>query len=314
MKFLISKIPVFWLAGLLAFSLGQFRAGAADLSAPELKRVTYHSDATGLERDYYVYLPEGFAQKDRWPVLMFLQGNGERGNGKDELDYLLVSGPLFEAWSQKRNLPFVILVPQLPLFHQGKQGFITGRTREKIRSPRPEGPYPEVPLGKYRGKVKMEGASADPKLPFGLDGTEEGWSMIENELLALLDHTLADFKGDPARVYLTGLSTGGFGTWYLAGKHPERFAAIAPVSAFCHPDLVPAIAKARLPLWVFTGGRDSYFQQRYFYPGLNLLEELGHPEVRFTIHADLGHDAWHRVYGGQDLYDWLLRQKKIPVN
>ena len=305
-----SKIRAAWTIGLLAFLLCSILNGATESSAPELKRVSYHSEATGLERDYYIYLPEGFAQKDHWPVLMFLQGNGERGDGKEDLDYLFVSGPLFEAWSQKRNLPFVIIAPQLPLFHQGNQGFITSRTPAKIRLPRPEGRYPEVPLGKYRGSEKMDGVPADSKMPFGLDGTEEGWSMIETELLGMIDHTLSHFKGDPSRVYLTGLSTGGFGTWYLAGKHPERFAAIAPVSAFCHPDLAPAIAKARLPLWVFTGGRDPYFKQQYFYPGLNLLEELGHPEVRFTILADLGHDAWHRVYGGQDIYDWLLKQRK----
>ncbi len=304
------KFPFLPLLAFWTFAFGGTFAGAAGLSAPELKRISYHSDSTGLERDYYVYLPEGFAQKDRWPVMMFLQGNGERGDGKKDLDYLFVSGPLFEAWSQKRNLPFVIVVPQLPMFHQGNQGFITSRTPAKIRLPRPEGPYPEVPPGSYRGKAKMEGIPADAKMPFGLDGTEEGWSMIENELLAMLDHTVSDFKGDPARIYLTGLSTGGFGTWYMAGRHPERFAAIAPVSAFCHPDLVPAIARARLPVWVFTGGRDPYFKLQYFYSGLNLLEELGHPEVRFTVFADLGHDAWHRVYGGQDIYDWLLRQKK----
>jgi predicted peptidase len=300
-------------AGLLLFVCCDPSAHAGSLSAPELKRVSYLSKATGLERDYYVYLPEGFTQRDHWPILMFLQGNGERGNGKEDLDWLLVSGPLFEAWSQQRHLPFVIVAPQLPMFHQEKQGFITGRTRDRIRYPRPQGPYPEIPPGKYRGEIKIEGVVADPIMPFGLDGTEEGWSLIENELLTMLDRTIADFKGDPDRVYLTGLSTGGFGTWYLAGKHPERFAAIAPISAFCHPDLVPPIAKARLPLWVFTGGRDPYFKLQYFYPALNLLEEQGHPDVRFTILADMGHDAWHRVYAGQDLYDWFLRQKKSSV-
>jgi predicted peptidase len=293
------------------FSTAGARAAATTtLSAPELKRVSYHSDATGLERDYYVYLPRGFAQKERWPVLLFLQGNGERGNGKDELDWVLVTGPLFEAWTQQRDLPFVILTPQLPMFHQGDQGFITGRSRERIRHPRPEGPYPEPPPGNYRGKVEMNGALADAKFPFGLDGTAEGWSLIENELLAMLDRTLADFKGDPDRVYLTGLSTGGFGTWYLAGRHAGRFAAIAPISAFCHPDLVPAIAQARLPVWVFTGGRDPYFKQQFVSPSLNQLETLGDPEVRFTILADMGHDAWTRVYAGQDIYDWLLKQKR----
>ena len=127
------------LAALLV-SFASVESAAAELSAPALKRVSYQSAATGLERDYYVYLPEGFAQKDHWPILLFLQGNGERGNGKDELDWLFTTGPLFEAWTQQRHLPFVILVPQLPMFHQEKQGFITGRKKERIRYPRPEEP------------------------------------------------------------------------------------------------------------------------------------------------------------------------------
>ena len=303
----MKRLPLF--LGVLAFgvSTGPLLP-AAELSAPELKRISYLSAATGLERDYYVYLPEGFAQKDHWPVLMFLQGNGERGNGKDELDYVLVSGPLFEAWSQQRHLPFIIIAPQLPMFGQGGADFIKNRSRALIRYPKADGPYPQGT--NYTGKGKMDGVPADPTMPFGLDGTPEGWSFIENELLAMLDHVVADLKGDPSRVYLTGLSTGGFGTWYLAGKHPDRFAAIAPVAAFCHPDLAGPIARAKLPVWVLTGGRDPYFQVKNFYTTLNQLEELGDPEVRFTIHADMGHNSWHRVYAGQDLYDWLLRHQR----
>ncbi|HVZ65843.1 MAG TPA: alpha/beta hydrolase-fold protein [Lacunisphaera sp.] len=300
------------LAALALSALVAVALRAAELSAPELRRVSYQSAATGKERDYYVYLPEGFAQKATWPVLLALSGNGERGDGKGELDYVLVNGPLFEAWTQQRHLPFVIIAPQLPMFHQGNQGFITGRSRARIRYPRPEGPYPPGP--NYTGKEPMHGQLEDPKFPFGLDGTPEGWSMIEDELLGMIDHVLAEFKGDPDRVYLTGLSTGGFGTWYLAGRHPERFAAIAPVAAFCHPDLAAPIAKARLPLWVFAGGRDPYFKVKNFYATLNRLEGLGHPEVRFTIEADMGHNSWNRVYAGKDLYDWLLthRRKSAP--
>ncbi|MBK8568265.1 MAG: hypothetical protein IPN76_34405 [Saprospiraceae bacterium] len=51
-------------------------------------------------------------------------------------------------------------------------------------------------------------------------------------------------------------------------------------------------------------------QPRYFYAGVNKLKELGAPDVRFTIHEDMGHDTWRRVYGGQDLYDWLLSKRK----
>jgi enterochelin esterase-like enzyme len=285
-------------------------APATQWSPAQLKRVSYQSAATGQERDYYVYLPEGFAQKDRWPVILTLSGNGERGDGKGDLDYVLVNGPLFEAWSQRRRLPFVIIAPQLPMFHQGNEGFITSRSRDRIRYPRAEGPYPQGP--NYTGTDHMDGVGADAHMPFGPEGQPEGWSAIESELLAMVDRTLADFKGDANRVYLTGLSTGGFGAWYLASKHPDRFAAVAPVAAFCHPDLAEPIAKAKLPLWVFTGGRDPYFKQQFFYPALNKLEELGHPEVRFTIEADMGHNSWNRVYAGQDLYDWFLAHQHRP--
>jgi hypothetical protein len=64
-------------------------------------------------------------------------------------------------------------------------------------------------------------------------------------------------------------------------------------------------------MWVFAGGRDRTDNAvKYFYPLLNELEKLGHPDVRFTIEADMGHDAWIRVYQGKDLYDWFLTHSK----
>jgi predicted peptidase len=121
---------------------------------------------------------------------------------------------------------------------------------------------------------------------------------------------MAKYKGDPKRVYLTGISLGGFGTWYLASKHPEKFAAIAPVVGYGLPAMAPALTQPPMPMWVFAGGRDDTVKARYFYPLLNELEKLGHPEVRFTIEADMGHDTWIRVYMGRDLYDWFLTHSK----
>jgi hypothetical protein len=65
-----------------------------------------------------------------------------------------------------------------------------------------------------------------------------------------------------------------------------------------------------MPMWIFAGGRDPVVKVRYFYPLLNELEKLGHPEVRFTIEADMGHDTWIRTYMGKDLYDWFLTHSK----
>ncbi|EDY81800.1 hypothetical protein VDG1235_1418 [Verrucomicrobiia bacterium DG1235] len=118
----------------------------------------------------------------------------------------------------------------------------------------------------------------------------------------------SDFDTDAKRVYLSGLSYGGYGTWYLGSKRPDRFAALNPVVGYGHPDLTEPLAASRKPLWVFAGGRDSAVRVEYFYPGLQQLEAFGHEDVRFTIHADQGHDTWRRIYASKDLYEWLLKQ------
>ena len=96
----------------------------------------------------------------------------------------------------------------------------------------------------------------------------------------------------------------------FSSLHPKTWAAIAPIVGWGHPDLMEPIAQYQIPVWVFAGGRDNGVELRYFYAGLNKLEELGHPDVRFTIEADMGHDTWRRVYAGEDLYNWFLSHKK----
>ena len=285
-------------------------SAAAGPSEPALIRVPYHSARMNAERDYFVYLPRGFAEQAIWPVLLFLHGNGERGDGKAELDYVLKHGPLFEAWAQKRDLPFVIISPQMPMYDQGEVSYIRDRTRAEIPLRLAAGVNPSPPH--YAGKDRMDGQLAQEipaeRADFDLD--PRGWNTIADEVMAMVEHTLATYKGDPRRVYLTGLSYGGMGTWYLAAKHPDKFAAIAPVVGYGTPSMAPALAGAKMPLWVFAGGRDTTVPVKYFYPLLNKLEELGHPDVRFTIEADMGHDTWIRVYAGQDLYTWLLAHSR----
>ena len=105
----------------------------ADPSEPQLLRETYQSDVMNAERDYFVYLPVNFAAQDSWPVILFLHGDGERGDARDELDYVLHHGPLYEAWVQRRELPFVIVAPQLDLFGMHETvGYIRDRDPASI--------------------------------------------------------------------------------------------------------------------------------------------------------------------------------------
>lgn len=283
----------------------------ASVSPAELTRVSHTSAATHAERDYFLYLPAGYASSDeRWPVLLFLHGNGERGDGKADLDYLLKNGPLYEAWIQKRDLPFIIIAPQLPMYGQDeKHDYLKRRRREDIPA-RLELGVPERPV-ELATPEPMTGAVATP-LPQGATGygPPMGWPELEADVIALLDDAIQNRRADPTRQYVTGVSYGGFGTWYIASRHAERFAAIAPVVGYGHPDLMPPIARAKLPIWCFAGGRDRSVDVKYFYAGLNALEALGHVGFRFTIEADMGHDVWARVYAGDDLYQWLLSHAK----
>ena len=117
-----------------------------------------------------------------------------------------------------------------------------------------------------------------------------------------------DYRADAGRVYLTGLSYGGFGTWHLACAYPERWAAIAPICGGADPDLAPVLAEAQMPIWAFHGGRDKWVKHHWIYEMGNELEKAGHQSFRFTVHEDLGHDSHTRVYAGEDIYQWLLAQ------
>ena len=293
--------------------LGGVAALAAEPPAgdgsPRLVRESFVSAADG-DRDFFVHVPAGYEAdpERRWPVLLFLHGNGERGDGKTDLDWVTVHGPLYEVWVQKRDLPFLIVAPQLPLFGLEKTiDYIRDRDPASIPRRLEDGvpPRPE----EFATPSPMTGATAEAELPHGPEGLPLGWPLREEDLLKVLEQTLGKYRADPRRVYLTGLSYGGFGTWYLASRHPERFAAIAPVVGWGHPDLMAPLARRKMPIWAFAGGRDDAVAVKDFFAGLNELERRGHPEVRFTIHEDMGHDTWRRVYGGQDLYDWLLSHR-----
>jgi pimeloyl-ACP methyl ester carboxylesterase len=279
----------------------------------ELVRISRVSAATRTERDHFLYLPKGFRKESRqlWPVLLFLHGNGERGDAKADLDYLLKNGPLYEAWIQKRDLPFIVIAPQLPMYGMDeKVDYLKKRTRAEIPERLGTG-VPDRP-SESATTSPMTGAISEPLPPSATpEGPPKGWPELETDLLAMLDDALASYHGDPDRQYLTGVSYGGFGTWHLASKHPDRFAAIVPVVGYGHPDLMPPIAAAKIPIWCFAGGRDATVKAKYFYPGLNRLEQLGHDAFRFSIEADMGHDVWTRVYAGHDVYDWMLTHQKV---
>lgn len=291
-------------------------ASGRPASADQLLRLSYESAATKQRREYFVYLPVGYGDeaKKKWPVILFLHGNGERGDGRDELDYVLTHGPLMEAWIQRRPLPFIIISPQLPLFDE------TAAIAEREGRPKPARLAEGVPPRNYGFPsslpIQRSGAENFPDGPYkafepypNLDRLPAGWDRIDGELIAMVDTVLANYQTDPQRVYLTGLSMGGFGSFHLAARYPERWAAVATVVATGKLETAQPLADAKLPIWMFGGGKDAVVKPHWLYEMARAIEEAGHPAFRFTMHEDMDHDAWKRVYEGEDLYQWLLRYR-----
>jgi predicted peptidase len=127
------------------------------------------------------------------------------------------------------------------------------------------------------------------------------------ELNTLLDEIISKYKVDTKRIYLTGLSMGGFGTWEMAIKYPDKFAAIVPICGGGDSSRVSKIKD--MPIWVFHGAKDKVVPLSKSEGMVNALNECsGSP--KFTIYPDAEHDSWTETYNNQNLYEWFLQHKK----
>lgn len=135
------------------------------------------------------------------------------------------------------------------------------------------------------------------------DGPDAQWA------LAMLKQTEKEFGTDPDRVYLTGLSMGGGGTWSIAAKDPSAWAAIVPMCS--GPDAANAakFAAARLPIWNFCGDKDREGTVKANRTMHEALTKAG-AVAKYTEYPGVGHNCWDDAYGTDALYTWLLEQAR----
>ena len=230
----------------------QSQTAIAKLPAARLKwKIT---SATGTQ--FLFYLPKDYNPKSRqrWPLMLFLHGAGERGTN---VQRSAVHGPL-KLVKQGKDFPFIIVAPLCP--------------------------------------------------------NDELWE--NGPLLKLLDHVEKKFAVDKNRVYLTGLSMGGYGTWRLGLAHPEKFAAIAPI---CGGGLMIDVILAgygkkvnplkALPVWAFHGAKDPLVPLDESERMINALKKSGSTEVKLTVYPKVAHDSWEQAYEDPALYEWLLKHE-----
>lgn len=132
------------------------------------------------------------------------------------------------------------------------------------------------------------------------------WSPLQ--LVRLLDEIEQKYKVDRDRIYVTGLSMGGNGTWSLLYHFGDRFAAGAPVCGFCDPQVGGALVG--IPLRVFHGARDEIVLPESSTETVRAIRQAGGERVDLTMYPEAAHDSWTETYGNSKLYDWFLEQKR----
>lgn len=206
------------------------------------------STAVTKTLNYLLYLPTRYQQEpeEKWPLVVFLHGYGERGPG---LDKLKLHGPP-KLVAAGKAFPFILASPQC------------------------DGPWWEP-----------------------------------ESIKILIDELQKTLRVDPARIYLTGLSMGGYGTWETACRYPELFAAIAPICGGGIPFLAGKHL-SRTPIWCFHGAKDPIVPLSESESMVAAVRGQKSQKVQFTVYPLAEHDSWTQTYENDALYEWLLGQRK----
>jgi predicted peptidase len=193
------------------------------------------------------YVPTAYdpAGTDRWPLVVFLHGAGERG---DDIDLIKKHG-IPKLVEEGRQFPFFAVSPQ-----------------------------------------------SEPDRYWDEERVENLVRTMESE-----------YRIDPDRIYLTGLSMGGIGTWMTAIAYPDRFAALAPICARGETEHIARIA--HVPVWAFHGDADTCVLESKGRAMVEALRAAG-GVVGYTVYPGVEHDSWTATYNDDRLYEWLLANKR----
>ncbi|MSU58514.1 MAG: phospholipase [Pedosphaera sp.] len=242
---------------ILSTLFAPMKTKAQSANAPLPAQKFKWSTSRRVETQYLFYRPKNYdaKSKQRWPLMLFLHGAGERGTN---VQRVAIHGPM-SLVRQGREFPFLIVAPLCP----------------------------------------------------------EGQRWENEGLLKLLEQVTRKFSVDTNRVYLTGLSMGGYGTWGLGVAHPEKFAAIAPI---CGGGSVIDIILAgygkkvnpvkALPVWAFHGAKDPVVPLEESERMIKAMKKIGAPEVKLTVYPNAEHNSWTETYNNPELYEWLLKHSR----
>ena len=128
-----------------------------------------------------------------------------------------------------------------------------------------------------------------------------------DDVMKVIDQVQNSCRVDTARVYLTGLSMGGYGSWALAAKYPDRFAAVAPICGRGDPETAKSLLNT--PIWAFHGDADKVVPVSGTTEVVAAIQQQGGKQIKMTIYQGVGHDSWTQTYDNPEFYVWLLKHR-----
>lgn len=162
---------------------------------------------------------------------------------------------------------------------------------------------------KLHGPPKLVGQGRS--LPFIIVSPQcpeiEWWPNLSQHVNALIDEMVETYDVDEDRIYLTGLSMGGYGTWTIAAIYPQRFAAIAPVCGGGSP--FDAFKLKDLPIRAFHGAKDPVVPLQRSQEMVEAINRIG-GNAQLTVYPEAEHDSWTETYNNDKFYEWLLSHSR----
>lgn len=223
-----------------------------------------------------ILTPINFQIGKKYPLVVFLHGAGERGN--DNQAQLNWGADLFLDSINRVKFPAIVVFPQCPS---------TDKWAEYNKQPDADSTgYTYTTDAPVKKSLRLVGQFIDTLLSSG--------------------------QIDKSRVYVGGLSMGGFGTFELLWRKPKTFAAAFPICGAMNPARVKDIRK-NLPLWIFHGDKDPIIyvaNSRLIYR----LAKEANSLVKYTEYPGVGHDSWRNAFNEPELLPWLFAQRMKSIN
>lgn len=173
-----------------------------------------------------------------------------------------------------------------------------GERGEDLNLLKKHGPPKLINQGKDLGAIVVS-----PQVPTG-----EIWDA--HAVKALTDEVIATLRVDKERLYLTGISMGGFGTWETAITYPDTYAAIVPICGGTGVRWLLAERIKHLPTWIFHGAKDTVVPPENSEKIHAALKKAGSP-AKLTIYPEAAHDSWTKAYDDPELWAWLMQQRRV---